>query len=363
LISFQNKTVLIAPLDWGLGHATRCIPIIDALLSKGCQVIIAATGSSKKLLEQEYTALRFIDIPAYHITYGKNSIYTGIKMLLQLPKIKRIIKKENQWLPSIIMNYSIDIVLSDNRYGLYNEHSTCIFITHQLQPKSLLYGIGENFIRKQLYKFINRFHACWVMDYANDNNFAGNLSHPKQMPNIPTHYIGAVTRFKKLEEEILYDVCIVLSGPEPQRTILESKLMQQIANRTEAICFVRGLPQEEKPLNNDNAAITIYAHLPAQELNKVITQSNYIITRSGYTSVMDLLLLQKKCIFIPTPAQTEQEYLAKYLHQKKYCLYYTQADFEYTYAIAQAKTFSFQHPVFPTESALPALLKKLVTNP
>jgi uncharacterized protein (TIGR00661 family) len=319
------KKVLVAPLDWGLGHVTRCIPIIKMLLNEGFEVFIGSENPGTLLLQNEFPNIKIIPLQGYNITYSKIKQFFLWKMAIQLPQIVRAIQREHSWLEKIIRDYKIDIVISDNRFGLYNSKVHCVFITHQLKIKT-----GNNFIEKIVqkinYRYINKFNECWVMDEGGTNNFAGDLSHPKLLPKVPVKYIGLQSRFTKYVTEKKYDLLIVLSGPEPQRTIFENILLHQIQDIKLNIVLVRGLPVSKNLLEING--IKIYNHLSAKDLNALMLASKTIIARSGYTTIMDIAALQQKAIFVPTPGQTEQEYLANYLSQKKYFITEMQDGFD-----------------------------------
>jgi uncharacterized protein (TIGR00661 family) len=275
----------------------------------------------------------------------------AFSILKQLPKILTIIKYENAWLNKIIDDYSINMVISDNRYGLYTSKVPCIFITHQLQIKTPL-RIIEKALQRINYSYINKYNACWVPDFEGENNISGSLAHPHNLPKTALHYIGPLSRFGILKtDNILYNYCISLSGPEPQRTVLETKIVAQIAQQqiSGKIIIVRGLPNAtDKIVVPEN--VTVYNHLIGNELGNVFAKSNYIICRSGYTTVMELLSLVKKAILIPTPGQTEQEYLAKKLQQQGWCYSVAQSEFNFTKAIDAAENFNYQLPkVLPSE--------------
>jgi len=328
-----------------LGHATRCISIIKALLNTNCKVIIACNDVQKELFQQEFSSLHFLQLQGYDITYNKHPKLLTLSILQQLPKIATAIEGEHAWLDTIIDDYQIDIVISDNRYGLYSTKAHCIFITHQLQIKAP-FGIVEKLLQKVNYKYIQHYNACWVPDFENDNNIAGTLSHPKRLPQVPVHYIGALSRFDvAISQEKEYDFCISLSGPEPQRTALENIILQQIEkqNITSKIVLVRGLP---KALNIPNVRenVTVFNHLNGNDLGNVFARSQYLICRSGYTTVMELLALQKKAILIPTPGQPEQEYLAKKLQQQGWCFSVTQQAFHFANVIKAVENFNYQLP-------------------
>ena len=339
----NKPTVLIAPLDWGLGHATRCIPLIKALLVKDCAIIIATDGAQQILLKQEFPQLQFIKLKGYQVKYGKTGWALPLNIIGQIPKILISIWKEHRWLNKISKQYSIDAVISDNRYGLYHSNIRTVFITHQLTIKTQFVWL-EKILQRINYGFINRFNQCWIPDYGNEINIAGDLSHPALMPAIPTSYLGALGRFdKNTTTTIKYDYCFLLSGPEPQRTILEELIMKDLHSLNKKIIIVRGTPNNYKVISL-NEWIEIKNHLSQKELGKVIQESEYIICRSGYSSLMEILSLSKKSILIPTPGQTEQIYLAKKMHQQQWCFSVEQKNFSLLKTLQEAQHFKFQLP-------------------
>ena len=308
--------ILVAPLDWGLGHATRCIPIINELISQNCEVLIAASGNSYFLLKKEFPSLLILRISSYKITYSGSGGSLVIKLMLQIPKIIFSILKENYWIKKNIKKYKIDAVISDNRFGMYNRKVPSVYITHQLLIKTKN-RFSEKIVQKIHYYFIKKYKFCWVPDWS-ENGLAGDLSHQEDRP-VNVLYIGPLSRFELLKDlPEKYEVLISISGPEPQRTIFEGEILFQLKSLNKNILLIRGLPNETKDLLPDNASIKILNHLPADELNKAFQQSKIIISRSGYTTVMDLVKLGKNAVLVPTPGQTEQEYLASYLMGKKF---------------------------------------------
>ncbi len=188
--------VLVAPLDWGLGHATRCIPIINEFLSQGCTVILAADGAQKALLQEEFPTLRFVQIPGYRIKYGKNRAFTLVRLIMSIPKILIRIKQENAWFRGFGSRERPDVVISDNRYGLYLPGIVSVFITHQLSIRTSFGAAADRLLQRVNYRAIRRFTLCWVPDMAGEEiSLSGKLSHPRKMPPIPTRYIGWLSRF------------------------------------------------------------------------------------------------------------------------------------------------------------------------
>jgi len=337
-----KKRILVAPLDWGIGHATRCIPIIKELIKHNYEVILAADSRPLHLLSTEFPQLEIIRFEGYNIKYPK-FIPMELSMLLQTPKLLWNIKKENTALTEIIKDYNIDGVISDNRFGLYTNKIPCVFITHQLEIQSPYF---TDSIRNFNYKYINKYSACWVMD-DEKLNLAGNLSKPNILPN-NTIYIGVQSRFEKQETEKKYDYLAIVSGPEPQRTILEKGLINALKDRPEKALIVLGKPELNTSEQLGN--LTVKSHLNAKDLNTAIAQSELIICRPGYSTVMDLAALEKKAIFIPTPGQTEQEYLADNFRNSRTCYAQNQSDFNFEEALKQSKSYKGFETITPEPS-------------
>ncbi|MEJ0102878.1 MAG: glycosyltransferase [Bacteroidota bacterium] len=259
----------------------------------------------------------FLDLKGYRVKYGRSALGVLWNILFQTPRILKTIKNENEWLKEMVDEYKFDAVISDNRFGLYHAAVPSVFITHQLRIKTPFGKWSESILQKRNYRFINRFSECWVPDEEGENNLAGELSHPKKLPGKPVYYIGILSRLKRNNiAEKKKHLFISLSGPEPQRTLFENKIVNDISHYNGTATVVRGLPDSSSliPSTND---IKFYNHLPADEYNKEMEMAELVISRSGYSTVMDIVRLRKKSILIPTPGQTEQEYLANYLFKKQ----------------------------------------------
>ncbi len=306
----------MAPLDWGLGHATRCFPLIHELLAQGADVWLAGEGAQAALFKEAFPELPLLNLPGYQVQYAKTKRGLALKLFLQLPRILNSIWQENRWLKKTVRRHQIDAVISDNRYGLYHPHIPCIFITHQLCIKVPLGKKAERWLQKINYRYIQRFSACWVPDHKAAPGLAGELSHPDILPGIPVTYIGSLSRFEKTTTaEVPDQLLLLLSGPEPQRTLLEEKLIAELVHYNGSATLVRGLPGNMSMMPSTNM-IRIYNHLPAAALNEELQKAALVICRSGYSTLMDLAAMQKKSILVATPGQTEQEYLAV-LHEQQ----------------------------------------------
>jgi len=335
-----KSRILVAPLDWGLGHATRCIPIIQHLQSLDCEVFIAAEGPIKVLLQSSFPEMQFLELRGFRISLSRNRAGFSFHIISQLPKIIATIYHERRWLKAAIKKHEFDAVISDNRPGLYHRSIPCTYITHQLFIKTNN-RLTAWLAQKIHYHFINKFDRCWVPDMAGEQNLAGALSHPEKLPRVPIQYIGPLSRFQKSDQQKKYALAVLLSGPEPQRTILEEIIRTELKNYTEPVLLIRGLPGNKETIVGFNPNVEIENHLNAAELNEALLAAELVICRSGYSTVMDLVLLQQKAILIPTPAQTEQEYLADNLKEKKIFYSCTQEDFNFSEALKQAAAFPF----------------------
>jgi hypothetical protein len=337
----EKPVILVAPLNWGLGHASRCIPIIYELLHNKCEVIIACGESQKALLQGEFRSLRFIELAGYDLKYAKKRWLTFLKIIFQIPKILIQIKSENRWLQKFLSHERINAVISDNRYGFYSRAVLSVFITHQLNIRT---PFGERIgrtIQRINYSYINHFSLCWIPDLAGDLSLAGELSNPGKMLRTPARYIGYLTRFKKREKTLTNNsLLVILSGPEPQRTVLEKILLQQLHSYGTGVTMVRGLPAV-KDIITAPPQVKIYNHIESSQLNDLLCETEFIICRSGYSSIMDIIRMGKKSILIPTPGQPEQEYLAAYLLERKLAYSMPQKEFVLNDALLKASQFQY----------------------
>lgn len=308
----MSKKVLIAPLNWGLGHATRCIPIINALTDQGFSPVIASDGVALSLLKKEFPELETRELPSYHIEYSRKASNFKLKMLMNSPKIAKAISAEKKMTKKILESDNFYGIISDNRMGVRHKSIPSVFITHQL---TVLSGKTTSISTKLHNKYIKKFDVCWVPDMADDPNLSGELGHPKRSA-IPVTYLGPLSRFEYQIVPKKYDIMVLLSGPEPQRTMLEEKLFHEFEKSDKNIVFVRGVIEDTHKTYLKNN-ITIHNFLTGKALEDTINSSGVIISRSGYTTVMDLAKLKKKAFFIPTPGQFEQEYLAERLTTNK----------------------------------------------
>ena len=293
------------------------MPVITSLLKKDFEVVIAGNGNSLEILKMEFPQLEFEYLPGVEITYGKSRMsVSGI--LWQVPGFIYNAYREHSALKKLISRRKIGIVISDNRYGLWSKKCHSVFICHQLNVKlPRIVSFVEKPLNFILKRIILKFNKRWVPDTA-DHALAAELS---QAGNLPVKYIGPLSRFydSAPAADETYEVLVVLSGPEPQRSVLEEKLSHHLSTLSIRTLFVRGITKEYSMWTN--GAITFVNSLSTPALHFHLQKSKYIICRSGYSSLMDLAALKRSAVIIPTPGQEEQEYLAREHHMKNhYCM-------------------------------------------
>lgn len=324
-----NK-VLIAPLNWGLGHATRCIPITNKLIADGHEIIIVSDGHPlcllKKEFPDEFPNLTYIELPSYNIRYSRRGSQV-FAMLYNLPKILYGIYREHFFLKKIIKQHQVSTVISDNRFGLWSKKIQSIYITHQLMIKA---PSNLKFLEPILWAihrfFISKYNECWIPDYEGEDNLSGDLSHKYPLPK-NTKFINPLSRFYGIDikdidtKKDVFDIVVIISGPEPQRTIFEKQMVEKYFNSEDKTLIIQGLPKDTNHCtheNSENKNLYILPHLDTKNLAVCLINAHKIVCRSGYSTIMDLHALDclHKAELIPTPGQTEQEYLA-YYHQLK----------------------------------------------
>lgn len=307
--------VLLAPLNWGLGHATRCIPLIRQYMAQGHEVVLGGDGESLLLLRKTFPQLRVIDLPSLELRYTDNAKQRGF-YLRAIPALIRFTIADYYYLRQQLAIEHFDLVISDNRFGLFSRQTRCVYITHQLYVQLLkrlkMFEPLARALHACIYK---RYSEVWVPDYADPlNNLAGALAHGKSF-DLKAKYIGPLSRFENMESRFVspeprYTTLAILSGLEPQRTLFEQELVARFKASPQPVLIVRGKIGGPATATHIGS-VTLLPHISDEELLPLLRQAEKIIVRSGYSTIMDLatLGLLHKAEFHPTPGQSEQEYL------------------------------------------------------
>jgi UDP-N-acetylglucosamine transferase subunit ALG13 len=312
LIAGSAKRILIAPLDWGLGHTTRCVPLIRRLISLQCEVVFAGNDTQQTFVHQLFPDQEFRYLKGYNVRYGKGKVLPAL--LPQLPGLVKRISEEHDWLLQLCRREKIDGIISDNRYGLWHPSIPSVILTHQAQILSGMGRLADRMLLRLHRRLLSRFAATWVVDVEGPGNLGGRMSQVAA-DWTETSFIGWLTQFsEKGETDEAEYILVLLSGPEPQRTMLSDQLWAKALNQKQKVVFVEGKPDAKRSNVPDH--IVYYTQTLGGELQALIQHASYVICRSGYSTLMDLLFFKKPALLIPTPGQTEQEYLAKDLSDR-----------------------------------------------
>ena len=345
--------ICITPLDWGLGHATRCIVLANALQSMGHTIYMASEGGHAVVLKEALPNVNHLLLKGYRIRYTKKRKWLLIGLLLQIPKIVNAIYLEHRWIQKQQQYYAFDVIISDNRFGVYAKGVKNIFITHQLNLQTP-WSWTTALFQKIQYKWLKHFDECWVPDLANsENNLSGVLAHPKMMPKMPVYYLGTLSRLFHTTRNIVpkhFSFLVLISGPEPQRTLFEKMICDEIKSMNATAVVVKGRPQD--PFNKIDLHFVgeksvCLSHVDAATLASLIDATDIIISRGGYTTLMELIPFKKQLIIVPTPGQTEQKYLARLWQEKKWALFFDQeSNFSIHNALQALYSTSLNQPPF-----------------
>lgn len=339
-----KKTVLVCPMDWGLGHASRCIPVINALMNAGCRVVVASSGPGADLIMNEYKTGRpeIIPFPGFTVSYSRRFLF--LRLAFQIPEFLYHIRKEKKMLKELVIKVRPDLIISDNRYGLVHDSVPSVLITHQLSPSlPLFFKLLEKPLAMIIRKWASQFDECWIPDNQSAAAAGELIAEWDRLPRV--FFTGWLSRFlpgiagraegggSPVNPPVLtegagwrYKVMFILSGPEPQRSMLEKMIIGGCARTGIRALLVRGVPGIT-PEREMNGALEVVSFLESRAMLQAIGDSRFIVCRSGYSSVMDMLVLGKKAVLIPTPGQSEQEYLGRWLEERGWFPMVKQRDF------------------------------------
>ena len=334
-LNSDHKRVLISPLDWGLGHATRLIPVIDYLNSHNYRILLGGSGKSATLLRKLYPDFDYVNLPSPGISYAKNPSFLVMKILLQLPCLLFSIFWEHLLVNRICKKFQIDLIISDNRYGLFSGKAYSVIITHQISPVLPDYlKWTEYLLYHTIKRMVEKFDECWIPDFNNVKfNLTGKLSHRFKLP-VNAFFIGLLSRFQN-EPELFeeyheyekYDVVVIASGPEPQLSLFIEYIISQADAISYKVMLICAFAEKAFWKNPDrNKFLTIVPHLDQFTFKEILKHAGLIICRSGYSTIMDLVTVGKKAVLVPTPNQPEQEYLSAYLSEKNIFYAVSQSD-------------------------------------
>lgn len=319
-------------LNWGLGHASRSLPLIRTYLAHGHEVVCASDGEALTMLRKELPDQMVLQLPGYDILY--ESRFMPVNMLKHAPGMLKTIKTEHELTKAIVARHHIDCIISDNRYGCYHSDVPSALITHQLQ---VFTGqrLMDMYIRRQIRSWYKKFNEIWIPDHGAHGNITGDLTGIDTAP-VPKYYLGVISELTGLPSSGKYKAVAVISGPEPQRTNFEQLVTSQLSSLEGQFAIVRGKPDAAEDINRAGN-LTIFPYLTRAALSLILSQTKIVIARSGYTTLMDLATTGHKAILCPTPGQYEQIYLADRLANLGQCVYTRQENLNLSSALLEVE--------------------------
>jgi uncharacterized protein (TIGR00661 family) len=312
--------IIYGVCSWGLGHATRSLPVIRKLIKEGNELTIISNGRTLELLKKELgNDIEYFDIPDYPMLISENSRQFMAKSVVYWPSFIARIESGLQQLKKILENRKCDRIISDGRYDIYDRKIPSFFMSHQIRIMNpLRIKMFEKGSETFNLFFFKRFAGVIVPDYK-DNDLSGELSHNlRKIDENKLHYIGVLSDFDRRQTKKDIDYLISISGPEPQRTMLEEKLLSQINDLEGKIVVTLGKTESQDKFNKKG--VETYSFLSKEKREDFLNRSKLVISRSGYSTLMDLAVVGTKALMTPTPGQIEQEYLGQY-HNKKGTFY------------------------------------------
>ncbi|MNJ82678.1 hypothetical protein D3C87_00820 [compost metagenome] len=294
----SQERILFACLDWGSGHVARSISLLQQLLRQGNQLFIYCTPAQKALFESYEIVADYILTEGFRFRFTGDGNFTS-EMRRNAFRFFTHIRQERIQAEKLVEEYRISIVLSDHCYGFRSGKAASFFITHQvsLPPKA---GWFAQRIHR---KWMNQFDGVWIMDDP-DKRLGGSLSES----NEKSVYIGFYSRFEEQEISVVPNKIVgIVSGPEPYSEQLFHWIIEKYGN--ENLILIAPKVYAKTP---ENVRLINDWLLADQE----IASAEIIVSRNGYSTLMDLQFLNKKAVLISTPGQLEQEYLAE-IHELK----------------------------------------------
>ncbi len=344
-----------------MGHASRIIPVIDYFHKLGYEILLGGSGKSGALLQSTFPNLAYHALPSFEITYSKKAVLFGLSVIRKMPAFLKTCMMEHRALRKMISELQIDVVISDNRYGLFSRKAYCILITHQLSPVlPFMLRWAELPVFLALKFVIRQFNECWVPDFKDQEmNLTGRLSHRFRLPS-NTRFIGLLSRFaifsgQREPGKQAFDMVVVLSGPPPQSEIFADIVLRQSLKSNQKILIISGF--QDVPSFKQHSNITVVKHLETTDFRDVLLTAKIVICRAGYSAIMDLIALKRTGYLIPTPGQTEQQYLAKHLENNPLfrCISQQYFDLKSLTAIPNGDSTDWITQIYNMQQELPAL--------
>ncbi|MEK6968538.1 MAG: glycosyltransferase [Nanoarchaeota archaeon] len=322
--------------NYGLGHATRMLPVIMKLIEQGEKVTIVAKGNSLLMLKNELGDASNYELMQYEVPLKfSDKGFSMFETLKAGPSFISLISSQKKWLENFSAKEKIDRVIADGEIGYHLKNKKSFFVNNQLRllPGSLL-GDGTELLTDV---FSKGFEKVIVPD--DENGTLGGLltSKTRFYDKKRLAYVGILSSIRKKNVVRNVDYFISISGPGISKEVFTRQVMEQLHLLKGKVVVALGRPDLKEIASKGNAKI--YPYLNRKQQESFLNKAKLVISRSGYTTMMELAEIDKKAFFIPTLNHPEQEYLAKFQKNSGRFHYSKQDSFNFKEDIDEAKQY------------------------
>ena len=297
----HGQNILFSALNWGYGHVMRSLVLLKKLVKQGNKLYVVGTDEQITLFKTEGLEASYIHQEGYPFQFGGNGNFS-LDLFKNLSALKQHFVREQKNVEQLCADFAIDLVIADQSLGVFSRKVPSILITHQLNlPLSWWEKPAQAFYNKQL----KNFQQIWIPDQAPPNNLAGRLSETNRK-NVT--YIGWLSRFTEIPKvDKQFDVGVLVTGPQPYAQQFFEEMCKRFENSPEKVFIIYNGTNLRTHKN-----IVIFQHQATAEMAELLCSAKLLITRSGYSTLMDLYALGIRNVELhATPGQAEQLYLKK----------------------------------------------------
>lgn len=334
------KRILFAVHDWGLGHASRSLLLIRALVERGDSItVVSAAGDGMRLLQSELgDACRFVSYRDIPKPFSRWPAMFYLRMSLATPWVLARMRSEHRFVEALVAREHYDCVVSDSRFGMWSANIPSYCILHSL--RQIIPGRPrwmERLVERGQRDLTKGFTRILIPDIEEQQGLSGELGHDPVIDWGVDRlcYIGPLSGISRTDAPVDIDCFFSISGIEPQRSILEKRVLAALPQLDGRIVVTLGRPAQAGSCRQSGNA-TVHGYLDRKAQGEMLNRARLVMTRSGYTTLMELAELGQRALLVPTPGQSEQEYLARFHHQRGHVWSTTQRNLDFARDIAQA---------------------------
>jgi len=352
------RRILFAVHDWGLGHATRSLVLIRALVQRGDAVtILMAESPGLALLRAELgDACEFYPYEDIPKPFSRYPAVFYFRMSCSVPQIWLRFTLEQRLTERLVRERRLDAVVSDSRLGVWSREAPSYCVFHSLRqiipgrPRQL-----ERIVERAQRYALRGYRAILVPDVEGDDALAGDLAHDLDVDwRGKLVYIGPLSELQPNGAAEDIDYFFSISGVEPHHTMLAERVLAALPALRGRSVVALGRPGSAADVRTVGNA-TIHGYLDRRAQGEMLARARVIVGRSGYTTLMEAAGFGKRALFVPTPGQSAQEYLAKFHCERGRVFSTVQSALDIACDLARAEAASGL-PRLRTDTAVPRFL-------